>query len=73
MRKISILSLMRIIAKFKGEDIMTKIELAELIVSFAHWDGEKDPKRLCTLCSKDELQDIYEVGIMTEDDYYDEM
>lgn len=52
---------------------MTKKELAELIVSFAHWDGEKDPKRLCKLYSKEELQDAYEVGNRTEDDYYNEM
>lgn len=48
---------------------MTKIELANIIVEFAHWDGIKNPKELCKQCSKAELQDMYEYGEATESDY----
>ena len=48
---------------------MTKIELANSIVEFAHWDGIKNPEELCKRYTKAELQDIYNYGETTEDDY----
>lgn len=30
---------------------MTKSELANLIVEFAHWDGIKNPEELCRRCT----------------------
>lgn len=50
---------------------MLKIDLANSIVEFAHWDGIRNPKELCKLCTKAELQDMYDYGRATEDDYLD--
>lgn len=54
---------------FKEVFQTTKIELANIIVGFAHWDGIKNPKELCKQCTKAELQDMYEYGEATESDY----
>ena len=52
---------------------MTKSELANLIVEFAHWDGIKNPEELCRRCTKAELQDMYDYGSATEDEYFDQL
>ena len=50
-----------------------KTELANLIVEFAHWDGIKNPEELCRRCTKAELQDMYDYGSATEDEYFDHL
>lgn len=50
---------------------MTKTELANLIVEFAHWDGIKNPEELCRRCTKAELQDMYDYGAASEAEYLD--
>lgn len=50
--------------------MMTKLEIARILVDSPAWQGEKDAEWLVKIYSKVELQDMFDMLDEAEEDYY---
>ena len=51
---------------------MTKLEMAEILVSSPAWDGLRNPYKLAKNTPKDILKDYYDMLEVAEEEYYND-